>query len=228
MRLQKFLSQAGVASRRKAEEWIKLGKIKVNGNLVKEMGLDVSEKDKVEYNGKAVKLEPKKIYLALNKPEGYIASSSDSQGRTVMALVGNIKQRIYPVGRLDKDSSGLIVLTNDGELADHLTHPRYEKSKEYVAVLDKEPSIADLKKISQGLVLEKKLQPVEIVDVKGKSARLIIHEGVNRQIRRMFAQLGYTVLKLKRIRVGNLELGELKPGEWREVKKEEKAAAAIS
>lgn len=221
MRLQKFLSRAGIASRRKAEEWIKLGKIKVNGKVVKEMGMAVDEKDKVEYNGRIVKPEPEKIYLALNKPEGYVSSVSKEQGPSVLELIKGVKQKIYPAGRLDKDSSGLLLLTNDGELTDLLTHPRYEKSKEYLAVLDKEPTKLDLKKISQGLVLEKKLQPVEIMDVRGKSVRLVLHEGVNRQIRRMFAQLGYTVLKLKRIRIGKLELGELKPGQWREIRKED-------
>ncbi|MFA6410614.1 MAG: pseudouridine synthase [Candidatus Buchananbacteria bacterium] len=222
MRLQKFLSQAGVASRRQSEELITEGKIKVNDEVVTKLGTVVDENDdEVKYNDKIVKLATQKIYIALNKPTGYISSASDSQGNSVLDLV-KVKTRIYPVGRLDKESSGLIILTNDGEFTNLATHPRYGCHKEYFVVLDQDFKLEDIKKFESGLMLEgKKLQPVKVLMAKNKSCKIVLREGINRQIRRMFGQLGYTVIKLKRIKIGNLELGNLAEGKWQKITKEQ-------
>lgn len=219
MRLQKFLSQAGVASRRKAEELILAGKVKVNGQKITELGTKVDEKtDQVEYAGRIIRSESKKVYIAVNKPVDYVCSVSDKQGKSVLELV-DISDRIYPVGRLDKDSSGLIILTNDGDFANRLAHPRYGSEKEYAVLLNKKFAQHDADKIARGIILDgKKLQPVKTVAVNGFTVRLVLREGVNRQIRRMLGQLGYRVLELKRIRIGHLSLGNLKEGEWKKIK----------
>lgn len=222
MRLQKFLASAGITSRRKAEELITAKKIKVNGKIVTKLGTKIDEqKDKVEYQDEIIELESEKIYIALNKPIGYISSASDQQGKSVFNLI-KANQRVYPVGRLDKKSSGLLLLTNDGEFANQLTHPRYGSEKEYFVVLDQDLKSEDIKKLEKGMTISnKRIQPVKVIMAKNKSTRLILKEGVNRQIRRMLGELGYTVIKLKRIRIGKLELGDLKQGKWREIEKED-------
>lgn len=222
MRLQKFLASAGITSRRQAEKLIEAGQIKVNGKITTELGTKVDEKlDTVEFKGKILKVKSLRIYIALNKPTGYICSTDRTQGKSILDLV-KLKQRLYPVGRLDKDSSGLILLTNDGEFANQITHPRYQSSKEYFVVLDQDLRPEDIKKLEGGMIISgKKLQPIKVIMSKNKSARIILHEGINRQIRRMLGRLGYNVVKLKRIRIGKLELGDLKEGEWREIEREE-------
>ena len=222
MVLQKFLAHAGIASRRKAEALITEGKIKINGAIVTKLGATVDEKnDRVEYNGQIIELEQDKIYIALNKPVGYISSATSGQGKSVLNLV-KTKERIYPVGRLDKNSSGLMLLTNDGELANRITHPKFGSEKEYFIVLDQDLRSEDIKKLERGMkIAGQKIQPVRVVMAKNKSARLILREGINRQIRKMLGFLGYTVIKLKRIRINKLELGELKEGQWRMIDKKE-------
>jgi 23S rRNA pseudouridine2605 synthase len=222
MRLQKFLANAGIASRRKAEQLILSGKIKVNGQIINQLGAQIDEnRDQIQYLGRPVKIKSEKIYIALNKPAGYIASASDRQGKTVLSLV-KAKERIYPVGRLDKDSAGLLILTNDGEFANLLTHPRHGGQKEYFAVLDRSLEPTDVKRLEHGIFLDgKRLKPVKIVYLGHKTVQLILREGVNRQIRRMFGHLGYTVLKLKRVRIGKLELGNLKEGKSLRIRKED-------
>lgn len=217
MRLQKFLALAGVASRRKAEELIVAGKIKVNGQIVDQLGTKVSEDDKIEHAGKLLKIATTKIYIALNKPVGYISSATSSQGQSVLDLI-NLNDRIYPVGRLDKDSSGLILLTNDGDFANTITHARYGCEKEYEVVLDKPFLDIDKKAFESGMKLAGyKLQPVQVTLIKDKIVRLILKEGINRQIRKMMGKRDYDVINLKRIRIGNLKLGNLKPGEWKKI-----------
>lgn len=222
MRLQKFLAAAGIASRRKAEELISAGKVKVNDEIITKLGTTIDEnQDKVKYNDKIVSLKTNNIYIALNKPVGYVSSVSNEQGKSVLELV-KTKERIYPVGRLDKDSNGLLLLTNDGELANQLTHPKFGHEKEYFVVLDQDLKTEHIRRLERGMAIGgKKLQPVEVVMAKNKSTRLVLREGISRQIRRMLGKLGYTVVKLKRIRIGKLELGELKEGEWRKVRKED-------
>ncbi|MDX9893002.1 MAG: pseudouridine synthase [Patescibacteria group bacterium] len=220
IRLQKFLADAGVASRRSAEQFITDGKIKVNGKIVKTLGTKIDElNDQVEYNGKIVKLGLNKIYLMIHKPVGYISSVSNSQGKSVLQLVKS-SQRLYPVGRLDKDSSGLLILTNDGELANYLTHPRYESEKEYFVILDQTLSPEAIAKLEKGMTIGgQRVKGIKVVMSQNKSARLILKEGINRQIRRMLGKLGYTVIRLKRIRLGKLELGQLEPGQSRPINK---------
>ena len=220
IRLQKFLADAGVASRRKAEELITAGKIKVNGSVVTKLGTSINpDKDQVEYNDQIIKQSDEKIYIALNKPLGYVSSATDNEGQSVLNLV-KTKQRVYPVGRLDKDSTGLMILTNDGELTNKITHPRYGSEKEYFVVLDADLKPDHIKKLEKGMTLEgKRVQGIKVVSAQNKSARLILKEGINRQIRKMMGKLGYKVIKLKRIRIGKLELGDLKEGESKKIKR---------
>jgi 23S rRNA pseudouridine2605 synthase len=219
MRLQKFLAQAGIASRRKAEELIRAGKVMVNRQVATKLGITVDENDdEIVYNGKVVSLVKNKIYFSLNKPIGYISSASRQQGKSVMDLI-KTKERVYPVGRLDKDSSGLIILTNDGEFANLVTHPRYGCSKEYFAVLNRDLVPADIIKLEKGLMIDGKKAKAKIVMAKNQSVRLILNEGLNRQIRKMLGQLGYEVKKLKRIKIGKLELGDLPEGQSRTISK---------
>jgi len=222
MRLQKFLAQAGIASRRKAEELIEQGYVKVNGQEITKLGTTIDpEKDVIEYKDKQIILETKKIYIALNKPSGIISSASSAQGRSVIDLV-KVKQRVYPVGRLDKESTGLMILTNDGEFANQVVHPRFGCEKEYFVILDQDLKPEDITKLAKGMRLgDKKISGVKVVSAKNKSARLVLSEGVNRQIRRMLGRLGYTVKKLKRIRIGKLELKNLPSGQWEEIKKQD-------
>ena len=218
IRLQKFIADAGITSRRKAEELITAGKIKVNGKIVTTLGTKVDPIfDQVEYNGTQIKPTEQKIYLAIHKPVGVISSTSDVQGKTVLDLVKS-PHRLFPVGRLDKDSSGLLILTNDGDFANQILHPKFGAEKEYFVVTDINFEQKDIHKLQQPMVVGgKKIRPVKVVSIENDSLRLILHEGVNRQIRRMLGRLGYTVKKLKRIRIGKLELGSLKAGEWKEI-----------
>ena len=222
IRLQKFLAAANVASRRQAEKLISAGKIKVNGQIITRLGTKIDENnDQVEYQNKIVKLTTDKIYLALNKPAGYLSTTTNQQGKSVLDLV-KIKTRLYPAGRLDQESTGLIILTNDGEFAQKITHPKFGGEKEYFVVLDQDLKPLDIKKLKSGVFLAgKKLRPIKVTASQNKSARLILEEGVNREIRRVLGRLGYTVKKLKRIRIGKLELKDLKPGQWRKISKED-------
>ncbi|MDD2807783.1 MAG: pseudouridine synthase [Patescibacteria group bacterium] len=219
MRLQKYIADSGITSRRKAEQLIVDGKIKVNGEVITKLGTVIDElNDTVEYAGKKINLKSKKIYLALNKPIGYVSSTVSTQGQSVLTLI-NTHERIYPVGRLDKDSSGLLILTNDGELANVISHPKNGSEKEYFVVLDQDLKPDDVRKLERGMIIDgKRLRPVKVSSIKNRSARLVLKEGVNRQIRRQLGKLGYTVVKLKRIRIGKLELGDLPEGHWREIK----------
>lgn len=219
MRLQKFIADSGITSRRKAEQLMSDGKIKVNGVIITKLGTVIDElNDIIEYAGRQITIKSHKIYLALNKPIGYVSSTVSTQGQSVLTLV-NVKERVYPVGRLDKDSSGLLILTNDGELANKISHPRNGSEKEYFAVLDQDLRPDDAKRLERGMIIDgKRLQPVKVSISKNKSIRLILKEGINRQIRRQLGKLGYTVIKLKRIRIGKLELGNLPEGKWREIK----------
>lgn len=221
IRLQKYMAQCGVASRRHAEELIKAGRVKVNGSIITEMGTLVSEQDRVEVDGKLIKKEKKLIYIMLNKPSGYVSTVSDPEGRkTVLDLIDGVNERIYPVGRLDYDTTGLIILTNDGDFAFESTHPGHETKKTYMAEVLGMPSNRALQSLRSGIMLDGKLTAparVEAVDIKPKSTvlKIIIHEGRNRQVKRMCEAVNHPVLRLKRTAVGRLTLGDLKPGEWR-------------
>ncbi|ADG82476.1 pseudouridine synthase [Thermincola potens] len=221
-RLQKFMAHAGVASRRKCEELIAAGKVKVNGKVVTEMGYTVDPSvDRVEVAGLGIIVHEKKEYILLYKPAGVLSSASDDRGRkTVVDLIKNAKTRLYPVGRLDYDTEGLILLTNDGRLTNLLIHPRYKVDKTYRAVVQGIPGEDKLAALRNGIMLEDgPTYPARVKMLKQINGNglveITIHEGRNRQVRRMFDAIGHPVLKLKRTRFGFLELGNLQPGQYR-------------
>lgn len=223
-RLQKVIARSGIASRRKSEELIKDGRVKVNGKVVTELGTKVSAKDKVEVNEiLIVREEP--VYYLLYKPRGVISSVADDKGRKVVTdFFPHLKERIYPVGRLDYDTSGLLILTNDGEFANLLMHPRGEIEKVYVAKTKGIPTRENLKKLEKGIMLDDgKTAPAKVKmlssDKKKQTAiiEIAIHEGRNRQVRRMFEAIDNEILKLKRERYGSLSLSGLNAGEAREL-----------
>ncbi|NRT70986.1 pseudouridine synthase [Clostridium beijerinckii] len=226
-RLQKYLANCGVASRRKCEELIISGKVKVNGVIVNEVGIKIDPlKDVIEYNGKEIKKKEDKVYIMLNKPEGYISSVKDEKGRATILDIVKVNERIYPIGRLDYDSSGLLLLTNDGEIYNKIIHPRVEIIKRYVAVVKGEVTDKDKMKFEIGIDIGGYITaPAELKVIsydKGVSTIEIgIHEGKNRQIRKMCAAIHHDVLSLKRISIGEIKLGYLKRGEYRKLNKEE-------
>ncbi len=226
-RLQKYLANCGVASRRKCEELIISSKVKVNGVIVNEVGIKVDPlKDMIEYNGKEIKKKEDKVYIMLNKPEGYISSVKDEKGRATILDIVKVNERIYPIGRLDYDSSGLLLLTNDGEIYNKIIHPRVEIIKRYVAVVKGEVTDKDKMKFEIGIDIGGYITaPAELKVIsydRGVSTIEIgIHEGKNRQIRKMCAAIHHDVLSLKRISIGEIKLGYLKRGEYRKLNKEE-------
>lgn len=229
-RLQKILAARGVASRRKCEELIAAGRVKVNGALVKELGYKADPKiDRIEVDGKPIRDEPSRYrYYLFHKPTGVITSVRDPQGRKTVLDFVDVSERIYPVGRLDYDTSGLLLLTNDGKLTNRLTHPRFEVKKTYVATVRGVPNQRALRALMSGVMLEDgKTAPafarLTRVDDRAREAdiELTIHEGRNRQVRRMCAAVGHPVLKLRRVQFGFLTLGSLKPGQYRPLTREE-------
>ena len=226
-RLQKVMAHAGVASRRKSEEIIKQGRVKVNGEVVTEMGIKVEpEVDEIEVDGKIISKE-KRVYLLLYKPLGYVTTVDDPRGRkTVLDLIDDIKQRIYPVGRLDYNTSGLLLLTNDGELTYVLTHPSYEIEKTYLVETEGYVDDKKLEKLEKGVELSDGITAPAKVKLKDRDSfntkfALTIHEGRNRQVRRMCKKISNPVKKLERIKFANLSLEGLEPGDSRELTKKE-------
>ncbi|MGN0163841.1 MAG: pseudouridine synthase [Candidatus Ornithomonoglobus sp.] len=223
VRLQKYIAMSGTASRRAAEKLIDEGRVSVNGKPVTEQGVKVEiGNDRVEVDGMLVKAVEKKIYIALNKPEGYVTTVKDQFDRpTVMDLVQKeIHARIFPVGRLDYETEGLLLMTNDGDWANKVTHPRFESSKKYYAVLKGVLTIPELNRIRRGVVIDgKKTSPAECeileIDMGMTLVELTIHEGRNRQVRKMFEAVGHEVKKLRRDSVGIVELGNLPEGRFR-------------
>lgn len=218
MRLAKYLALAGVASRRQAEELIKDGQIQVNGSVHTDLPRQIDElNDQVFFKGRAVKIEDK-VYYLVNKPVGYI-SSRQQKGRSplVTSLVPP-QPAVYPVGRLDKDSGGLIILTNDGDLTYRLTHPKFEISKQYLVTVDKDLRVGDLEALKKGMRLEEGLAKVDSYKlINNRKVTVTIHQGWNRQLRRMFEKLEYRVISLTRIAEGPLQLGSLAPGKYRQL-----------
>lgn len=222
MRLQKYMARCGVASRRKCEEMIKKGLVVVNGELVRDMGVKIDpNRDIVYVEGKRIGMEENHVYIMLNKPRGYITTVKDQYNRpTVMDLIRGIPERIYPVGRLDYESEGLLLLTNDGKMAFYLTHPRYQIDKEYIVRVEGFPKTEDIDKLRRGIDIGGFVTSPAQVDVISRTKRttllkIIIREGKNRQVRRMFDAIGHTVVYLKRVRIGNIKLGNLEAGKWR-------------
>ncbi|MDB2158669.1 pseudouridine synthase [Clostridium butyricum] len=228
-RLQKYMASCGIASRRKCEELILLGKVKVNGNIIEELGFKVNPlEDIVEYDGRVITKEERKVYIMLNKPEDVITSVKDEKDRKTVIDIVKVNERIFPIGRLDYDSSGLILLTNDGELYNKIIHPRVELDKKYVAVVKGEVSLDDKEKFESGIDIggyitaPAKLKMLEYSHRKDLSTiEVCIHEGKNRQIRKMCSAINHEVISLKRVSIGNIRLGQLKKGEYRYLNDEE-------
>ena len=227
IRLQKYMADAGIASRRKSEELIAQGRVEVDGVVVTAPGTRLKGTEAVKVDGKEIRPAQKKVYILLNKPVGYITSAKDQFSRkTVLDLVCGVSERIYPVGRLDYDTSGLILLTNDGQLTNKLTHPRHEVNKVYVAVTDGAFTEEDARKLRAGIMVEGYTTApalVRIIEKGGKTSvvEITIHEGRNRQVRKMFETLGHHVLGLKRTAIGPVGIGGLEEGKWRFLSKDE-------
>lgn len=221
-RLQRVLAEHGVASRRKAEELIRAGRVSVDGTVIREMGVRVDpERQDIRVDGRPLRPERRR-YLILHKPVGYITTTSDERGRrTVLDLV-DVPERVVPVGRLDRDSSGLLLLSNDGDLIYRITHPRYELEKEYEVLVDGFPPPSVIDQIRRGVTVDgrpvavRSIEPIRTEEA-GTVFRVVIHEGRNRIVRRMFERVGYPVLRLVRTRVGPLRLDGLPPGAWRDL-----------
>ncbi len=230
MRLQKYLALCGIASRRKCEELILNGKVEVNGKIVTELGTKVIiNKDNVKYNGKTVNLEEEKVYILLNKPIGYITTSKEQFGRDKVLDLVKINKRIVPVGRLDMYTSGAIILTNDGDFVNKLTHPSHEIEKTYNVTLKgivTKEDIENLKngvEIDDGYITKKAKAKILKIDEEKKISRIqiTIHEGKNRQIRKMCETIGKKVLALHRCKIGDLDVKDLKLGQWKYLTKKE-------
>jgi pseudouridine synthase len=229
VRLQKYLAEKGIDSRRKCEELIAQGKVKVNNSVVTKLGTQIDPiKDLVEFEHRIISQDIKKIYILLNKPRGYLCTYRDPFGRpTIYDLLKNIKTKINYAGRLDFYSEGLVLLTNDGDFINHLTHPVKKIKKVYIVKIKGIPSVMDLDKLEQGIPLSKNFTtaPCKIKIVKKDNSSTILEvtlrEGKKRQVRRMFSYIGLTVSRLKRIKIGVISLGSLKPGQYRYIKERE-------
>lgn len=227
-RLQKVMAHSGVASRRKSEELISQGRVKVNGKTITELGAKVGNHDRIEVDGVPV-FQEEHVYFAFYKPRGVISAVTDDKKRPVVNdYFDRIDQRIFPVGRLDYDTSGLIIMTNDGEFANMMTHPKHEMTKTYVAKVKGNPTPDDLKVLRKGIKIDgRRTAPAKYTilssDRKKETSivELVIHEGRNHQVKKMFEALGFPVMKLKREKVGTLDLIGLTPGKYRELSKKE-------
>ena len=216
MRLNRFLAAAGVGSRRHCDELIAAGRVTINGRIVTDFSVQPAEGDHVKVGGKMVRAE-RQLHIVLNKPAGFVSTRRDPNARdTIFDLLPAHLPRLFNVGRLDAQSEGLLVLTNDGDLAQRLMHPRYKVEKEYEVVLDRpwDPELAQ--KLLRGVMLDGQRAKLErVYPVKPMLLRVVLRQGINRQIRRMFYEIGYEVKRLVRTRIGNLRLGDLPRGHWR-------------
>jgi 23S rRNA pseudouridine2605 synthase len=234
-RLQKIISAAGVASRRAAEELITQGRVQVNGKTVRTLGAKADPgQDEIKVDGRRIKEQKRKRYILLYKPRGYVTTRSDPEGRpTVMDLLKGVKEYVYPVGRLDYDSEGLLLLTNDGELAARLTHPRHEVEKVYEARVRGVPAPDDLERLARGIVIDgRRTSPakIRVADRPTKTTEsgaeqtfveVVLHEGRQRQVRRMFESIGHPVGRLRRVRIGPIVDEQIPIGHWRELDEQE-------
>jgi len=226
-RLQKYMAGCGLASRRKCEEIIAEGRVKVNAVVTREMGHKIDPLvDKVMVDNQLINTENKKVYIALNKPVGVVSTVKDEKNReTIMDLV-KVDERIYPIGRLDYDSSGLIIMTNDGEIYNKIIHPRVQINKVYMAILDGTPNTEEIYRFCNGVKIDDYVTSNAEIEIVKKyqwssEVKITIHEGKNRQIRKMCEVIGHEVKELERISVGDIELGDLPVGKWRNLSEEE-------
>lgn len=230
-RLQKYLANSGIASRRKAEEYILARKVKVNGEVVAELGTKVNpDKDVIEFEGKRVNNDIKKVYVLLNKPIDYVTTVKDQFNRnTVVDLVKNAGNNLLPVGRLDMYTSGALILTNNGDFIFHVTHPKHEVEKTYTVTLRGKVTNEDVESLRQGVIIDEeyKTKPAKVrimkIDEEKNLSRLeiVIHEGKNRQVRKMCEAIGKKVIALHRSKIGNIDVKDLKVGQWRYLTKKE-------
>jgi len=227
IRLQKFLADAGVASRRASEKLISEGKVKVNGKIINQQGIKVNpDKDIIEYNSKVITLKQKFVYYMLNKPVKVVSTVSDEKNRTTVIDLIKSKERIFPIGRLDYMSSGLLLLTNDGDLTYKLTHPKHHINKKYIVTVTPKPTKNKIDILQKGVdlgIYKTSECKITLLNENGPKAKyeVIIHEGKNRQIRNMFKFINSEVISLKRVAIGNIKIGKLKPGEYRQLTKQE-------
>lgn len=228
MRLQKYMALCGVASRRKSEELILEGIVKVNNKVSQELGVIIDpDKDIVKVNDKRIMAENRKVYIMLNKPIGFVTTLKDEKDRRIVTdLIEGVKERIYPAGRLDADTTGLLILTNDGDLAYKLTHPSKEVMKRYIAIVEGVPNKWELEKFRRGLIIDGKPTAEAFIKIAKRFddesvLDIAIHEGRNRQVKKMCDSINHPVKKLKRISIGELELGGLNLGNWRYLEEDE-------
>ena len=227
MRLNKYIASAGICSRRKADELIAAGNVKINGAAMREMGYDVKASDRVEVNGRVIEPVQKKVYVAVNKPYGYVTTMEDDRNRaTVADLVTDIPERLFPVGRLDYNTTGLLLMTNDGDLAYRLTHPKHEVYKTYVALVSGILSDARLAMLRRGVDIGGFVTSPARVWILKQNPRstvveISIHEGKNRQVRKMFNAVGNKVMELERVAIGDIRLGHMQKGHYRKLSREE-------
>ncbi|MBQ7880989.1 MAG: rRNA pseudouridine synthase [Clostridia bacterium] len=221
MRINKYLADCGVASRRKCDELISQGKVKVNGKVTRELGVDIKPTDVVLFENRVVRPTVRRVYYKLHKPKGYVTTASDEKGRkTVVELMRKVQERVYPIGRLDYDTEGLLILTNDGDITNILTHPKNAVKKTYIATVEGDVTPEDVKKISKGIDIGGyTTQPCSITikekDDKFTRVEVIISEGKNHQVKKMFEAVGKTVAFLKRTSIGEIKLGGLARGEYK-------------
>ncbi|MCB2292113.1 rRNA pseudouridine synthase [Clostridium algoriphilum] len=226
-RLQKFMASCGVASRRKCEEIITSGRVKVNNIEVTELGHKIDpEEDSVCVDNKIINIEENKVYIALNKPEGVVSTVKDEKDRETILDLVKVKERIYPIGRLDYDTCGLIILTNDGDIYNKVIHPRQEINKIYLAILEGCPSQEEIDKFCNGIDIDGYITAHADFEITKRigfncRAKITIHEGKNRQIRKMCDVIGHSVIALKRISVGDITLGNMEKGSWRNLTEDE-------
>jgi len=222
MRLNRFLAAAGIGSRRHCDELIAAGRVTINGRPCTDFSVQPTSRDHVKVDGKLIHIEPS-LTIALHKPAGFVSTKSDPHARdTIFDLLPTKFPRLFNIGRLDAQSEGLLVLTNDGELAQRLTHPRHKIDKEYEVILDRRWDPALTPKMLRGILLDgQRAQIAQLRTISATRLRVVLRQGINRQIRRMFHEIGYEVKGLVRIRVGNLRLGGLPRGHWRALKKRE-------
>lgn len=224
IRLQKYLAQCGIASRRKAEEFIGAGRIAIDGVITREMGIRIIPgENTITFDGKPIEVKEQLVYYLLNKPAGYVTTLADPQGRPIVTtLIKTSKARLFPVGRLDLDTEGALILTNDGEFAQKIQHPSHEINKTYEALVKGRPSKDKISQLERGIFLEGKMTSPAVVSVKASIGvnclmQIIIHEGRKRQVKKMFAFIGTPVLHLKRTAYGKLALGRIALGDYRQL-----------
>lgn len=222
MRINKYLSEAGVCSRRGADKWIEAGRVKINGEFA-EVGSKVGDDDVVTVDNKAIKLEKGYVYLKLNKPRGITSTTERHIKGNIVDFVGH-QERIFHIGRLDKDSEGLILLTNDGDIVNEILRKEGKHEKEYIVTVDKPITDDFIKQMSEGVaILDTVTLPAEVTKVNAKTFKIVLTQGLNRQIRRMTEALGYEVKQLRRLRVMNILVDDLKLGQWKDLTEDEKS-----